>query len=82
MTTRWERQIAHVDRRIGPMEWPSVRGQLRKADLSTTQGTAAMLVMKKALDAQASGAMQLIAALPQPALATSRTVGTKVNTFA
>lgn len=52
------------------------------ADLSTIQGTASVLVMKKALDAQASGAMQLIAALPQPALATSGTMGTKVNTFA
>ena len=52
------------------------------ADLSTIQGTASVLVMKKAMDAQASGAAQLIAALPHPALATSGTVGTKVNTFA
>ena len=52
------------------------------ADLSTIQGTASVLVMKKALDAQTAGAAQLIAALPQPALATSGTVGTKVNTFA
>jgi hypothetical protein len=52
------------------------------ADLSTIQGNASVLVMKKALDAQASGAAQLIAALPQPALATSGTVGTQVNTFA
>jgi hypothetical protein len=52
------------------------------ADLGTIQCTASVLVMKKALDAQASGAAQLIAALPQPALATSGTVGTKVNTFA
>lgn len=31
MTTRWDKQIAHVDRRVGPMEWLGVRGQLRKA---------------------------------------------------
>jgi Putative motility protein len=52
------------------------------ADLSTIKGTASVSVLKKALDAQAAGAAQLIASLPQPALATSGTVGTKVNTFA
>ena len=31
MTTRWERQIAHIERRIRPLEWLGVRGQLRKA---------------------------------------------------
>lgn len=51
------------------------------ADLGTVQGAASVLVMKRALDAQAAGAAQLIASLPEPALATSGTVGTKVNTF-
>ncbi len=52
------------------------------ADLSTVQGTAAVSVLKKALDFQATGAAQLIASLPQPVLATSGTVGTNLNTFA
>ncbi|MEP6873727.1 MAG: putative motility protein [Burkholderiales bacterium] len=52
------------------------------ADLSTIQGSASVSVLKKAMDQQASSAAQLIAALPQPALATSGAVGTKVNTYA
>ena len=39
-------------------------------------------VLKKALDVQASAAATLLLALPQPALATSGTLGTQVNTFA
>ena len=39
-------------------------------------------VLKKALDVQASAAATLLQALPQPALATSGTPGTQVNTFA
>ena len=39
-------------------------------------------VLKKALDVQASAAATLLQALPQPALATSGTLGTQVNTFA
>ena len=45
-----------------------------------------MVVLKKALDIQASSASTLINAMqqsmPQPALATSGTLGTNVNTFA
>jgi hypothetical protein len=52
------------------------------ADPGTVQGAAAMLVLKKAIDLQASSAAQLIQALPQPALASSGSVGTQVNTFA
>lgn len=48
----------------------------------TVQGAAALSVLKKALDLQASAAAQLIQALPQPALATSGAVGTRVNLFA
>lgn len=48
----------------------------------SVQGAASVLVLKKALDMQASSATQLIASLPQPALASSGTIGTKVNTFA
>lgn len=41
-----------------------------------------ILVLKKALDLQASTATTLLQALPQPALATEGAVGTRVNTFA
>ena len=45
-----------------------------------------MVVLKKALDVQASSATTMIEAMqqsmPQPALATSGTLGTQVNTFA
>lgn len=48
----------------------------------SVQGAASVLVLKKALDLQAASATQLIEALPQPALASSGTLGTRVNTFA
>jgi hypothetical protein len=45
-----------------------------------------VMVLKKALDMQATSAATLLEAvqqpLPQPALATSGTLGTQVNTFA
>lgn len=45
-----------------------------------------MAVLKKALDVQASSAATMIDAMqqsmPQPALATSGTLGTQLNTFA
>lgn len=48
----------------------------------TVQGSAALSVLKKSMEAQQNAAAQLIAALPQPALATSGGVGTLVNTYA
>ena len=42
-----------------------------------------ILVLKKALNMQAAGALSLINAIPrQPALATEGTLGRNVNTFA
>ena len=42
-----------------------------------------VLVLKKALNAQATAAATLLQALPQaPALASTGSVGTRVNTFA
>jgi hypothetical protein len=42
-----------------------------------------LLVLRKALDTQAAGALALINAIPpQPALATSGSLGTQVNTYA
>ena len=52
------------------------------ADPGSVQGVAALSMLKKATNQQASAAAQLIAALPQPALATSGTLGTKLNAFA
>jgi Putative motility protein len=52
------------------------------ASPGTVQGAAAVSMLKKALDVQEAAAAQLIAALPPVALATSGTVGTRVNTFA
>jgi hypothetical protein len=52
------------------------------ADLSTVQGNAAVSVMKKAMNLQAASTAQLIQSIPQPALASSGSLGTQVNTFA
>ena len=49
---------------------------------SAYQGEEALALVKKALDAQASTAATLLQALPQPALASSGSLGTQVNTFA
>jgi hypothetical protein len=48
----------------------------------TVQGAAAVSVLKKALDLQASMSAQLLGALPQPALASTGIVGTQLNAFA
>lgn len=49
---------------------------------SDTADNVNILVLKKALDLQATSATALLQALPQPALATEGSVGTKVNNFA
>ena len=48
----------------------------------TVQGAAALMVLRKSLDMQAAGAVQLIQALPSPPLATSGTLGTQLNEVA
>lgn len=52
------------------------------ADQANPSDAINILVLKKAINQQASSAMQLLQALPQPPLATEGSVGTKVNTFA
>ena len=52
------------------------------ATLGSVQGSAALSVLKRSMEAQQNAAAQLIAALPQPALAISGGVGTRVNTYA
>lgn len=65
---------------------PSVGAAVSSASSSTpgTVGNAAsLLVLRKALDAQESGAAALLAALPQqPALATEGNLGRNLNTYA
>lgn len=48
----------------------------------TVQGAASTAVLRKSLDLQESNAAQLLQALPQPALASSGTLGTKLNVYA
>ena len=57
---------------------------VQAASSSSATGSAAqVLVLRKALDQQASGAAALIEALPQPQpLATSGSLGRNVNTYA
>ncbi len=52
-------------------------------NLGTTQGTAAVLVLKKALDVQTSNAIALLNALPQqPPLAAEGSLGRNLDTYA
>jgi len=64
----------------------SVNAAVRNASNGTpgTVGNAAsLLVLRKALDAQAAGATALLTALPQPAsLATEGNLGRNINTYA
>lgn len=64
---------------------PSVAAAVSNASSSTpgTVGNAAsLLVLRKAMDVQESGAAALLAALPQPALATEGNLGRNLNTYA
>ena len=57
-------------------------------NIASTQATSAtsqavnVSVLKKALNLQATNAATLLQSLPQPALASSGSLGTQVNTFA
>jgi hypothetical protein len=52
------------------------------ADPATVAGAASLIVLKQALNLQAGAAIQLIQAIPQPALAASGALGTQVNAYA
>ena len=52
------------------------------SDPGSVAGAAQILVLKKAIDLQATTSAQLLQALPQPALASSGSLGTQVNAFA
>ncbi len=61
---------------------PSVQAAT-SASQSANADAVNLLVLRKALDLQAVSAATLLQALPQiPPLATSGTVGTRLNTFA
>lgn len=57
-------------------------GQTASARPGSVQQAASIMVQKKAMQADQNSAAQLIAALPNPPLATSGGVGTQVNTYA
>ncbi|MEO6279286.1 YjfB family protein [Roseateles sp.] len=60
----------------------AVVGNASAAVLGTVQGSASLSILRKSMDLQESTAAQLLQALPQPALATSGTLGTRLNTYA
>jgi len=60
----------------------AVVGNASAANLGSVQGQASVSVLRKSLDLQESSAAQLLQALPQPALATSGTLGTRLNAYA
>jgi|GWRWMinimDraft_11_1066019.scaffolds.fasta_scaffold69387_2 hypothetical protein len=61
----------------------STVGNASSATPGTVQGAAALMVLRKTMDMQAAGAMQLIQALPQaPSLAASGQLGTQLNVYA
>ncbi|WP_092942375.1 YjfB family protein [Roseateles sp. YR242] len=65
---------------------PSVSAAVSGASNSmpgTVSNAASLLMLRKALDVQESGAVALLDALPQaPALATEGTLGRNLNTYA
>ena len=64
---------------------PSVNAAVSGASDDTSGSVAqaaSLLVLRKALDTQAAGAAELLAALPQPPLATEGHLGRHLNTYA
>ena len=62
---------------------PAVQAATAAASQGPTAAAVQLLVLKKALDAQAIAAATLIQALPAaPALATAGSLGTRLDTYA
>jgi hypothetical protein len=59
----------------------AVVSNVSNASPGTAQGVASVLILRRSMDLQASAAVQLLQALPQPSLATSGTLGTQLNTY-
>ena len=60
----------------------AIVGNASTAQLGTVQGSASISMLRKSMDLQESNAAQLLKALPQPALATSGNLGTRLNAYA
>ena len=60
----------------------SVASYVSAVSQAQVSDAVAITVLKKALDVQAQGAMQLIQAIPQVAPGTTATLGNNVNTTA
>lgn len=67
---------------MGAISNSTAVGNASSADLGTVQGSASISMLRKSMDLQESTAAQLLQALPQPALATSGSLGTRLNTYA
>lgn len=67
---------------MGAISNNTVVGNASNAALGTAQGSASISMLRKSMDLQESTAAQLLQALPQPALATSGSLGTQLNTYA
>lgn len=59
----------------------SLINNLNSSQAGSVQSSAQVLVLKKAMDLQGQGAMQLLASV-QPPLATSGSLGTQLNVYA
>lgn len=64
------------------MDISSVGSISSAVNQAQTGDAVAIAVLKKAIDLQAQGALQLIESLPQPAATGSANLGQGVNTFA
>ena len=64
------------------MDISSVGSILSATSQAQTGDAVSITVLKKAIDLQAQGAMQLIESLPQPATNSPPNLGQGVNTFA
>lgn len=64
------------------MDIASIGSAVSAASQAKIGDAVAVTVLKKAMDIQAEGAMQLLAALPQPTTNSPAHLGNSVNTFA
>lgn len=67
---------------MGAVSNSAIVGNASRAELGTVSGSASLSVLRQSMDLQEAAAVQLLQALPQPPLATSGTLGTRLNTYA
>jgi hypothetical protein len=61
---------------------PIAANAASNAPAGSVHEAAALSVLKKSMNLQAAGMAQLLEALPQPALASSGSLGTQINLYA